>query len=39
MAQKLEFKVGLFITITTVLIVAAMGYVFYQDFVNPIVLP
>ncbi len=30
MAQKLEFKVGLFITITSVLIVAAMGYVFYK---------
>ena len=30
MAQKLEFKVGLFITITTVLIVASIGYVFYK---------
>lgn len=30
MAQKLEFKVGLFITITTVLIMASVGYVFYK---------
>ena len=30
MTQKLEFKVGLFITITTVLLTAAMGYVFYK---------
>jgi phospholipid/cholesterol/gamma-HCH transport system substrate-binding protein len=28
--QKLEFKVGLFITITTVLIMASIGYVFYK---------
>lgn len=30
MTQKLEFKVGLFITITTVLIMASIGYVFYK---------
>jgi phospholipid/cholesterol/gamma-HCH transport system substrate-binding protein len=30
MAQKLEFKVGLFIAITTVLIMASVGYVFYK---------
>ena len=30
MTQKLEFKVGLFITITTLLIVASIGYVFYK---------
>lgn len=30
MAQKLEFKVGLFITITTLLIMASIGYVFYK---------
>ncbi len=30
MTQKLEFKVGLFITITTLLIMASIGYVFYK---------
>ena len=30
MSQRIEFKVGLFITITTVLIMASIGYVFYQ---------
>ncbi len=30
MTQRLEFKVGLFITITTLLIVASIGYVFYK---------
>ncbi len=30
MTQKLEFKVGLFITITTLLIMASLGYVFYK---------
>jgi phospholipid/cholesterol/gamma-HCH transport system substrate-binding protein len=30
MAQKLEFKVGLFITVTTVLIMASIGYVLYK---------
>lgn len=30
MTQKLELKVGLFITITTLLIVASTGYVFYK---------
>ncbi len=30
MSQKLEFKVGLFITITTLLIMASIGYVFYK---------
>jgi phospholipid/cholesterol/gamma-HCH transport system substrate-binding protein len=30
MTQKIEFKVGLFITITTLLIVASIGYVAYK---------
>jgi phospholipid/cholesterol/gamma-HCH transport system substrate-binding protein len=30
MAQRIEFKVGLFITITTLLIVASIGYVAYK---------
>jgi phospholipid/cholesterol/gamma-HCH transport system substrate-binding protein len=30
MSQKIEFKVGLFILITTLLIMASIGYVFYK---------
>jgi phospholipid/cholesterol/gamma-HCH transport system substrate-binding protein len=37
MAQKLEFKVGLFITITTVLVMASIGYVLYKkDIFAPV---
>jgi phospholipid/cholesterol/gamma-HCH transport system substrate-binding protein len=30
MAQRIEFKVGLFITITSLLIMASIGYVAYK---------
>jgi phospholipid/cholesterol/gamma-HCH transport system substrate-binding protein len=37
MTQKLEFKVGLFITIATVLIMASIGYVFYKKDIFAVV--
>jgi phospholipid/cholesterol/gamma-HCH transport system substrate-binding protein len=37
MAQKIEFKVGLFITITTVLVMGSIGYVLYKkDIFAPV---